>query len=201
MLAVAQELGEQAGIGWALCGLARVAEHLNERVHQCVCLEQSLAHFAVIEHKLGVMSALDGLASLAASQGQGRQAATLLGASDGLRAVMVDDMRSPAQHATYQQTKATASAQLGDEGWAIAWAIGQALTVKQVAAYALEEAQVASAITLGSERGPTAATMPSKTGTTEPNTMGPGPTQAPTAAKLKPPSSFSRLRDSTSTAE
>ncbi|HSH82039.1 MAG TPA: LuxR C-terminal-related transcriptional regulator [Herpetosiphonaceae bacterium] len=146
MLAAAQELGEHGGIGWAQYRLGLLAGHRNDRVAQSRYFEQCLVNFAVIEHKLGVMAALDGLGSLAALCGQARDAAILLGAAEALRAVMVDDMRPPAERAAGEHVKATARAQLSEAAWDAAWAQGQAMTLQQAAAYALQDAHVASTI-------------------------------------------------------
>jgi hypothetical protein len=87
---------------------------------------------------------LDGLAGLAAYQHQPERSARLLGAAAALREainaplVHVDDMRD------YSRFVSATQAQLDEAPFAMAWAEGQAMTLEQAIAYALEDETISS---------------------------------------------------------
>ncbi len=88
---------------------------------------------------------LEGLAGVAVAQGQPERAARLLGAAEALR----ESIATPRWHVyqtNYERTLAAARAQLDDEAWAAAWAVGRAMSLEQAVAYALEDEAAASGL-------------------------------------------------------
>jgi tetratricopeptide (TPR) repeat protein len=81
---------------------------------------------------------LEALAVLAATQNQMERAAQLLSAAENLYVPLLFEM-SAKERADHDQAVSTARAALGEEGFAKAWAEGQALTLEKAVAYALRE--------------------------------------------------------------
>ncbi|MSP14925.1 MAG: tetratricopeptide repeat protein, partial [Chloroflexi bacterium] len=86
-----------------------------------------------------VIVCLRGLAGLALAAGDGMRAARLLGAAEGIQSATGIGVGLPAG-VTYQQDRAAARAHLGEAAFEAAWAAGQAMSLEQAVAYALEEA-------------------------------------------------------------
>jgi hypothetical protein len=81
---------------------------------------------------------VDALAAVTVAQGDACRAARLWGAVDAFWG----DSRSrflPLLDEHYARYQAAGRAQIGEEAWAHAWAGGQAMTLEQAVAYALEE--------------------------------------------------------------
>src|SRR5262245_57106059 len=80
---------------------------------------------------------LAGLGSAAALDAEPERPARLWGAAERLRQA-IGRRSAPAARATYERAMAQARGQLGEDAFAAAWAAGQALTLEQAIAYALE---------------------------------------------------------------
>lgn len=74
---------------------------------------------------------LEGLASVAATQGELRRAAQLWGAAEALRE-SIDVPRLPVDHSGYALAVAAARAQLGEEAFVLAWQEGWKMELEQV---------------------------------------------------------------------
>jgi hypothetical protein len=102
-------------------------------------LEESLSLSRQHGHQRGIAAALEGLASLAAAEGQPRRSLRLDGAAATWRAAA-----GQASDAAGEQAAADRQARLfqdlGTETAATAWAEGQAMSLEQGIAYALSEA-------------------------------------------------------------
>jgi tetratricopeptide (TPR) repeat protein len=99
---------------------------------------------------------LNSLGTLAAAQGRPERAARLWGAGEGAREVLgLSLVLAPTERADYERQVSETRALLGEEGFAVAWAQGRAMTLEQAVAFALEEEANG-----GSEPGKTAAPSP-----------------------------------------
>ncbi|HEX9440857.1 MAG TPA: hypothetical protein VF909_14320, partial [Roseiflexaceae bacterium] len=87
--------------------------------------------------KGSIASSLERFAGIAAGQGQPDRAARLLGAAEALRKAIGAPL-PPVERPDYERTVAAARAQLDAATFATAWAEGQALTLEQVIAEALD---------------------------------------------------------------
>ena len=128
----------QKGVGWALESLGEAALAQGD-------LAAAITHFTAslrIFRDLGdpaIVWSLAGLGSVAALDEEPERAARLWGAVAALRE-KTGKRAAPASRATYERAVDTARAQLGDAFFAAAWAEGQAMTLEQAIAYALEVA-------------------------------------------------------------
>jgi predicted ATPase len=136
-------LGRQAGDTWAiasaLLNAGELASDLRDFERAVAMLKQSLGHFRELRASWGMSLVLSRLAVTAAGSGQSERAARLFGASqallDGMGYVM-----SVSHRAKHDSGLATARNAQGEEAFAAVWAEGQAMTLGQAVAYALEEA-------------------------------------------------------------
>jgi hypothetical protein len=80
-----------------------------------------------------IPSCLEGLAAVAAEQGELVWAAHLWGAAEDLREVIATPI-PPVYRLDYERTVAKARAQLGNEAFARAWALGRTNTLEQAMA-------------------------------------------------------------------
>jgi hypothetical protein len=85
----------------------------------------------------GIAHCLEGWASVAGGAGRPEQAARLFGAAEALRD-LTNTPRPPADVADYDRTLAALRAALGEEAFAAAWAAGQAMSLDEAVALALE---------------------------------------------------------------
>jgi tetratricopeptide (TPR) repeat protein len=136
-LALKTELG---GNQWSkavtLSALARVAQVQGEGARAAALFTQSLALTRELRLPREAAWCLEGLASLAAAQGQLERATRLLGAAEKLREA--NGIAIPAADRTSQaQDVARLRAASGEQAFASAWAEGQALSLEQAIAYAL----------------------------------------------------------------
>jgi predicted ATPase len=137
-LAVARELGTPSRIGNLLNDIGR-AESVEGR------LDLALKHFAegmTILHGLGdrpgVIESLEGLAGVAAATAAPRRAARLWGAADALRQE-TGKARTVHPSIDYERQVKPVRAILTAEAFAKAWDEGRAMTLDDVARYALDE--------------------------------------------------------------
>ena len=99
-------------------------------------LAQGLALSQTLGDQASISWCLAGLGSVAALDETPARAARLWGAGERLRQAL-GCRSAPAARAIYERALAAARAQLGEEAFAAAWAVGQALTLEQAIAAAL----------------------------------------------------------------
>ncbi|HSH81800.1 MAG TPA: tetratricopeptide repeat protein [Herpetosiphonaceae bacterium] len=137
-LALRRELGDVRGVAVELRNLASVWHELGEHGRARALLIESLRICRELGEKRVMVLCLEMFATLAGACGEVERAARLWGASEALR----DALGTPAQpHQAVadEAEKQRARAQIGDIAWAAAWEQGQAMTLEQAVAYALEE--------------------------------------------------------------
>ena len=87
---------------------------------------------------IGIVYALEGLASLAVMQGQPERAVQLFAWADVTREA-IEDTRRPVEQVDVDRDFIIIRAQLDEAAFAAAYAAGRAMTLEQAVAYALEE--------------------------------------------------------------
>jgi predicted ATPase len=122
--ALFRALGERGGVAWAVEGLGHVAQARGSYARAVACFGESLVLYRDLGYMRAVAERLENLADVAAAQGQPLRAARLRGAAAGLRPA------GSAPHADPGGPHADAGA--------AAWAAGQAMSLDQAVAYALE---------------------------------------------------------------
>ena len=136
-LVLHRDAGDSWAVAQALTGLGRVAHARGDSRRAEVLYKESLALYRDLGHKVGITECLDDLANVAVALAKPRRAARLLGATEAIRSV-IGVSPTPVQLAVRQGTIATVATELGDQGHASAWGEGQAMSVEQAIAYALE---------------------------------------------------------------
>jgi tetratricopeptide (TPR) repeat protein len=144
-LDLARSIDDKPGMGLALHLLGRIAQRHGDLARASRLLAESLLarHDAA---SYDVPETLEGLASLAtaraAQEADGQRhairAARLWGAAAAARDALSIPMR-PIDQETSSREMSTARTQLGEAAWAAAWAEGQAMSLEQAIANALQE--------------------------------------------------------------
>jgi len=136
--------GATRGLHWSLAALGRIALARADLPRAESCFRESLLLSRDAGDRLGSAQCLIGLASLTtvhrqhASVGEARRAARLLGATEALCAAGTIRL-TPDEQSAYDRAAAFARAQLDNPAFVAAWDEGQAMTLKQAVAHALEE--------------------------------------------------------------
>ena len=133
-----RHLGDKEGIASSLGNLGNVCYLQSNYPTARSLYEQSLAMWSEIGDKQGAALSLAGLGEATVESNQPQRGARLLGASDALYealgTVMDTDDRIP-----YDRAVASARSQLGEEAFEKARQEGQAMSMEQAIAYALQE--------------------------------------------------------------
>jgi predicted ATPase len=133
-----QAFGEQhTGLPWAYHSLGETALGLGRLDEATRWLAQGLTISQTLSDQACMCWCLAGLGSVAALNEEPARAARLCGTAERLRQA-IGCRSAPAARATYERALATARAQLGDEAFAAAWAAGEAMTLEQAIAEALD---------------------------------------------------------------
>jgi len=137
-LALAREIGDRIGVYSAQYTLALVAQ----AEHDHGTARRLFGEALVLAKDLGdygnVASCFKGLGGVAAAQGEAVRAATLWGAAAALLATGETAVYSyTLDQAVYERMVAAVRAQLGEPGFAAAWADGEAMALQQATAVAL----------------------------------------------------------------
>ncbi len=136
--ALYREIGDRSAMYDPLDDLARMARDQGDYVAAQAFFVENLA--IIIEddakgwnNKESIASRLEELARLVVAQGELAWAAQLWGTAEVLREATEVPL-PPKERASYEQAVAAARVQLGEEGFARAWAEGRAMTPEQVLA-------------------------------------------------------------------
>jgi hypothetical protein len=126
------------GIAQSLKGLADVA-HLGGDYALAVSLyRQSLAMWLELGEKPEFLHPLEQVAGVLMARGQHERAVRLWGAAQGLRNT-ISVPRPPYETDRYERQISAARVVLGEEGFAVFWAQGQAMGTDQAIEYALQD--------------------------------------------------------------
>jgi predicted ATPase/DNA-binding SARP family transcriptional activator/Tfp pilus assembly protein PilF len=137
-LTLSQEAGITAIELWSTANLGYV--YLREGKEDCAqeTFAEVQQRFREMGSKIGVVYALEGLASLAVQQHEWERAVRLYAWADAARAA-IGDLRPPVEQAEVSQDYALIHAQLSAEAIATAAAAGRTMTMEQAVAYAWEQ--------------------------------------------------------------
>jgi tetratricopeptide (TPR) repeat protein len=117
-----------------------VAARLGDFAGAARWLKESMHHLQRPDYAEGVLGCLVGFATLALAQSQMPRAARLLGAVTALLHTTGHDLHNfLAARFAYDRAMETVRAVMAQPDWAEAWARGQAMTLAEAVAYALDE--------------------------------------------------------------
>lgn len=137
-----RELGNKWGIALALCSLGDVILAIGELDRAKVIYQESLALYQVENHIVGVIACLNGMAGIAAAQGEPLLAARVWGMAETQRSAVGIPM-SPGEHAHYERMVTAARVLTGERAFASAWSEGCTMTLEQTFAM-LEQVTLAA---------------------------------------------------------
>jgi tetratricopeptide (TPR) repeat protein len=137
-LSLSRQTGQNLPGLWAFVRLGYVALRQRDMARASAVFLESQRQFNEAGSKIGVIFALEGVASLAVAQGQSERAVRLLGWADATRAA-IDDLRPPVEQADVDRDLASVRSRLGEAVFGAAYAEGRAMSIGQAIAYALED--------------------------------------------------------------
>jgi tetratricopeptide (TPR) repeat protein len=135
---------------WSLVKLGYVALQQGDKVRASTLFAQTQQRFHEAGDLVGVVYAVEGLASLAVAQGQPERAVELFAWADFMRTA-IGDPRPPVEQDDVDQDFAVIRSQLDEATFAAACAAGQAMTLQEAIAYALEGSELSSASSIATE--------------------------------------------------
>ena len=136
-LAIRKALGYKGGCAHTLAILGRIALDQGAYERATACYTESLTLRQETGEKEGIATALEGLAAVTGMQGQPVSAARLYGSAESLRTLLSAPL-TPIDRAYYQQTVAAIRAQLDEPTFLKAWTAGQAMTLEEAIAEAVQ---------------------------------------------------------------
>jgi Tfp pilus assembly protein PilF len=140
-LAISQETGATVLTLWSTVNLGYVYLREGEEDHAQETFAKVQQRFREMGSRIGVVYALEGLASLAAQQSEPERAVRLYTWADAVRA-SIGDPRPLVEQAEVDRDYTVIRAQLTDETIRAATVEGQAMTMEQAVAYAWEQRTV-----------------------------------------------------------
>jgi DNA-binding CsgD family transcriptional regulator/tetratricopeptide (TPR) repeat protein len=136
-LTIRKGLGYKGGIAHTLAIMGRIALYQGAYERATVCYQESLTLRQETGEKEGLATALEGLAAVTGMQGQPVSAARLYGCTESLRNLLRAPL-TPIDRAYYLQNVATLRAQLDESTFLNAWTAGQAMTLEEAIAEAVQ---------------------------------------------------------------
>ncbi len=136
-LAIRKALGYKGGCAHTLTILGRIAQDQGAYERATACYKESLTLRQETGEKEGIATALEGLAAVTGMQGQAVSAARLYGSAESLRTLLGAPL-TPIDRPYYQQTVAALRAQLDEPTFLKAWTEGQAMTLEEAIAEAVQ---------------------------------------------------------------
>ena len=137
-LPLQEEVGEKWGIAHSLLYLGNVALAQEDYTMARTFYRQGLVLQQALEDKRLIISSLEAFAALALAGHNAEQAVQLFARAESLREAIKLPI-STRDQVDYDHHLASARANLGEEAFSTAWATGQAMTLEQVIALALQE--------------------------------------------------------------
>jgi tetratricopeptide (TPR) repeat protein len=136
-LVLYRELDSKSDIPSSLHNIGHVVLALGDADRAEALFKESLALHQERGNRHGVVEALLGFAGVAAARGDSARAARLFGASDDLLKMQKLPLW-PAEQADYDRNFNLARKGIDEAAWQAAWREGQAMSVDEAVAYALE---------------------------------------------------------------
>jgi predicted ATPase/DNA-binding CsgD family transcriptional regulator len=137
-LALCREFGDKQREAYQLANLGLVAQHLGNFEQAEPMIKQGLVLCKELNAKYPIPVFMAILSGPVATRGDPERAARLLGASDALFKTMGLGLQPPDQP-EIDRYKTSMREQLGEKAFKTAWEQGQAMSLEQAIAYALEE--------------------------------------------------------------
>jgi ATP/maltotriose-dependent transcriptional regulator MalT len=128
-----REVGERGRIAEILVTQGGISLRQGDYTAARARLEESLQLSLELDLKWDIAGGLEGLAAVAAAQGEPRRATWLMSAAQALREACGSRLPSAFQ-ALHEFTMASVHRQLGEQAFAAAWAEGRSMTAEQVLA-------------------------------------------------------------------
>ncbi len=132
-LATSQEQGDSLDIAEMQINLARVLAVQSEAARARVLYQESLVLLRKNGNEWFIPACLEGLAEIAAAQGEPVWAARLWGAAEALRDTLGTPL-PPVYRADYDRSVTAARTQFGEQSFAAAWSEGRTMSLEQVLA-------------------------------------------------------------------
>lgn len=136
-LAIFSEIGDRQGQVHILHGLADVAQQAGKDLEALRMYADALSLAQALGERSWMVGCIEGIAAVVARRGHVDRAVRLLGAAAPLRGT-VATVSTPAERRGLEETLAIARRTLTNSAYAEAWAAGQALSLEQAMAEALE---------------------------------------------------------------
>jgi predicted ATPase/class 3 adenylate cyclase len=143
-VAIAQGLEAKRDIAWSLAHLGDVEGARGHEASARALFAKGVLMLQQLGDQTGVARLLEGVASLASARGQAERAARLLGASKGLRDAVNYDGWQPLTHGWHGRELAAVRAACHEGTLAAAWEEGQAMSLDEAVALALDETREGS---------------------------------------------------------
>jgi non-specific serine/threonine protein kinase len=137
-LQVSRDLADEWHTGMSLATLGYVTRRAGDCQEARALHQEGLPLFQRLGDRRGISWHLVGMAGVEAEQGRAERAARLLGAAAAVLEALGSPLPPPQQR-EYDRTVEQTQALLGEEAFATLWAQGQAMTLEQAVAYALED--------------------------------------------------------------
>jgi predicted ATPase/DNA-binding SARP family transcriptional activator len=137
-LELAREVGNTAITADMLGNLGEVLFRLGNLQHAATLSRESLLAHQEVGNRVGIGLKLVGLAGIASAQAQPIRAARLFSAAEAVFAYIGSHVQ-PNARGLYDRDLAVARAQLDEPAWQSAWAEGQAMSLDDAIALALQE--------------------------------------------------------------
>ena len=135
LLPLTKEMGRGA---WMVAFLGYVHLRQGDATSAHVQFEEGLRRFFQEGRKIGVVYALEGLASLAVMQGHPERAVRLFGWAEAMREA-IDNRRPPIEQTDVDRDIATIHALVDETTFMTAWAEGRAISMEQAIEIALDQ--------------------------------------------------------------
>jgi non-specific serine/threonine protein kinase len=136
-LAIRKALGYKLGCAHSLTILGRIALQQGAYERATACYQESLTLRLETGEKEGIATALEGLAAVTGMEGQPVRAARLYGSAESLRALLGAPLTA-IDRPFYQRKVAATRAQLDEPTFLKAWTQGQAMTLEDAVAEAVQ---------------------------------------------------------------
>ena len=136
-LADFRTLNNPTGVALSLINLGNLARSERDFPAARGMFEESLALYWQLKNQAGVADGITRLGFVAFGQDQRLRAAKLFGAAEKVHESLGSHL-APNQQETYDKQVSTLREELGEEGFASAWAGGRAMTQEQAVEYALK---------------------------------------------------------------
>lgn len=132
-LALQRELGDRRSIAIALHNLGEAAYHHGDLPRAAELHRESVRLHAEVGYTVGIIEALEGLAEALCAHGAATEAAHMCGLSAALR-TRAGIPRPPGAIAAFERAVMMLRTQLGDDGFAACWAVGEQMSIDEALA-------------------------------------------------------------------